>query len=63
MPLLSAYSAADQVKLNEYFEVVGGVRWDYFSADVDDKLAANADRSQIDKEFSYRGGLIFHPLG
>ncbi len=53
--------AADQVKLNEYFEIVGGVRWDYFSADVDDKLAANVDRSQIDKKFSYRGGLIFHP--
>jgi catecholate siderophore receptor len=53
--------AADQIKLNEYFEIVGGVRWDYFDADVDDKLPANVDRSQLDKKFSYRGGLIFHP--
>lgn len=53
--------AADQIKLNQYFDIVGGVRWDYFGADVNDKLPANADRSQIDKEFSYRGGLIFHP--
>jgi catecholate siderophore receptor len=53
--------AADQIKLNKYFELVGGVRWDYYSADVNDKLATNVDRSQIDREFSYRGGLIFHP--
>jgi catecholate siderophore receptor len=53
--------AADQIKLNKYFEIVGGVRWDYYGADVNDKLPTNADRSQIDREFSYRGGLIFHP--
>jgi catecholate siderophore receptor len=53
--------AADQIKFNDYFEVVGGVRWDYFSARVDDRLATNIDRKQIDREFSYRGGLIFHP--
>ncbi len=27
--------AADQIKLNEYFELVGGVRWDYFDNDFE----------------------------
>jgi catecholate siderophore receptor len=59
--------SADQIKLNEYFDVVGGVRWDYFDTDFDDTAidAANvttrSDLGRIDKMWSYRGGLIFHP--
>ena len=30
--------AADQIRLHEYFDIVGGVRWDYFGSDVDDKF-------------------------
>jgi catecholate siderophore receptor len=58
---------ADQIKLNEYFDIVGGVRWDYFDTDFDntDIDAANvttrSDLGRIDKMWSYRGGLIFHP--
>jgi catecholate siderophore receptor len=58
---------ADQIKLNEYFDVVGGVRWDYFDTDFDNTAidAANvttrSDLGRIDKMWSYRGGLIFHP--
>ncbi|HVO93555.1 MAG TPA: TonB-dependent siderophore receptor [Terriglobales bacterium] len=53
--------AADQIKLNQYFDVVGGVRWDYFDTDVKDDFL-NDKRKQIDKMWSYRGGLVFHPL-
>jgi catecholate siderophore receptor len=59
--------SADQIKLNEYFDVVGGVRWDYFDTDFDntDINAANvrtrSDLGRTDKMWSYRGGLIFHP--
>ena len=52
--------AADQIRLNEYFDIVGGVRWDYFDAEVDDDFL-NDKRKQLDKEWSYRGGLVFHP--
>ena len=52
--------AADQIKLNQYFDIVGGVRWDYFDANVDDNFL-NDKRKQIDKAWSYRGGLVFHP--
>ncbi len=52
--------AADQIKLNRYFDIVGGVRWDYFSARVDDDFATDK-RHQLDRAWSYRGGLVFHP--
>ena len=52
--------AADQIRLHEYFDIVGGVRWDYFGSDVDDKFL-NDKRHQLDKLWSYRGGLVFHP--
>ena len=52
--------AADQIKLNQYFDLVGGVRWDYFDAQVKDDFI-NDKRKQIDREWSYRGGLVFHP--
>ena len=59
--------AADQIRLNEYFDLVGGVRWDYFDADFDNtaideaNVKTRTDLSRIDKMWSYRGGLIFHP--
>jgi catecholate siderophore receptor len=51
--------AADQLKLNQYFDIIGGVRWDYFDAKFDNKLGPNLNST--DRMFSYRGGLVFHP--
>ncbi|MEX0803708.1 MAG: TonB-dependent siderophore receptor [Candidatus Binatia bacterium] len=59
--------AADQIKLNEYFDIVGGARWDYFDTDFENTAidalgtATRADLNRTDKMWSYRGGLIFHP--
>jgi catecholate siderophore receptor len=59
--------AADQIKLNEYFDIVGGVRWDYFDTDFDNlaidefNVRTRSDLGRTDKMWSYRGGLIFHP--
>jgi catecholate siderophore receptor len=53
--------AADQIALHEYFDIIGGLRWDYFSADQDNKLPGQADFDSLDKMLSYRGGLVFHP--
>ncbi|HEY7316596.1 MAG TPA: TonB-dependent siderophore receptor [Candidatus Binatia bacterium] len=52
---------ADQIALHEYFDIIGGVRWDYFSADQNNKLPGQIDFSSLDKMFSYRGGVVFHP--
>jgi catecholate siderophore receptor len=60
--------AADQIKLNDYFDIVGGARWDYFDADFDSETfnpsgvqTGRDDLSRTDRMWSYRGGLVFHP--
>jgi catecholate siderophore receptor len=53
--------AADQIALHEYFDLIGGLRWDYFSADQDNKIPGQADFDATDNMWSYRGGLVFHP--
>ena len=30
--------ASDQIRLNQYFDIVGGARWDYFGTEVNDKF-------------------------
>ena len=58
---------ADQIRLNEYFDLVGGVRWDYFDTAFDNTTFSAANErarnhlNRTDKMWSYRGGLIFHP--
>jgi catecholate siderophore receptor len=53
--------AADQIALHEWFDIIGGLRWDYFSADQQNKLPGQVDFDSTDKMLSYRGGLVFHP--
>ncbi len=52
---------ADQIALHEYFDIIGGLRWDYFSANQENKLPGQVDFDSTDKMLSYRGGLVFHP--
>jgi catecholate siderophore receptor len=53
--------AADQIALHEYFDIIGGLRWDYFRADQDNKLPGQVNFDSRDNMLSYRGGLVFHP--
>jgi catecholate siderophore receptor len=53
--------AADTLKVTDYFDIVGGVRWDYFSTRFDDQRPNSTDFNNIDRMFSYRGGLVFKP--
>lgn len=48
--------AVDTLKLNDYFDIIGGIRWDYFSTGFDDKrnVAAAIDFNNINSMFSYR---------
>jgi catecholate siderophore receptor len=53
--------AADQIALHRFFDLIGGVRWDYYGADQDNKLPGGVDFDSLDRMWSYRGGLVFHP--
>ena len=51
--------AADQIALHEYFDIIGGLRWDYFSANQQNKLPGQVDFDITDKMLSYRVGWFF----
>lgn len=60
---IAAY-AFDQIKINEYFEVLGSIRQDHFVAEYGDPgNAAPASRnlSRTDDMTSWRVGGVFHP--
>jgi catecholate siderophore receptor len=58
-----AIYAFDQVKLNEFFELLGSVRYDRLKTDYEDLAASAATRnlSRTDGMFSWRVGGVFHP--
>lgn len=54
----------DQVKVNQYVEVLGSLRFDRFSAvydDLDQALPINRHLERTDNMWSYRFGPVFHP--
>jgi len=60
---IAAY-AFDQIKLNEYFEVLGSIRQDHYRAEFGDPgnaTFANRDLSRTDDMTSWRVGGVFHP--
>jgi catecholate siderophore receptor len=60
---LAAY-AFDQIKINEYFEVLGSIRQDHYVANFDDPgnaTPANRKLSRTDDMTSWRVGGVFHP--
>ncbi len=54
---------ADQVKINKYFEVLGGARYEQFRFQQDAPIAtANLQSlARTDNLFSWRVGAVFHP--
>ncbi|MGD9836342.1 MAG: TonB-dependent receptor [Afipia sp.] len=60
---IAAY-AFDQIKLNEYFEVLGSIRQDHYVAEYGDPgnaTPANRNLSRTDDMTSWRVGGVFHP--
>jgi catecholate siderophore receptor len=54
----------DQIKLNDYFEVMGALRYDNFHTDFDDPgnaLPSARHLERTDKLLSYRVGGVVHP--
>ena len=54
---------ADQVKLNQYFELLGAIRYEQFRFQQDAPIAAAPLNSmaRTDNLFSWRVGAVFHP--
>lgn len=60
---IAAY-AFDQIKINEYFEVLGSIRQDHYEAkfgDPGNTTPANRNLSRTDDMTSWRVGGVFHP--
>ena len=59
---IAAY-IADQVKLNQYFELLGSVRIERYNFKQNAPLAAAAVQNleRTDNMFSWRAGAVFHP--
>lgn len=55
---------ADQVKLNRYFELLGGMRYEQFRFNQVSPMGVPAvrDLTRTDNLLSWRGGVVFHPI-
>jgi catecholate siderophore receptor len=60
--------ASDELRLNEYFDLVVGLRWDYFGASFNDEFpvsgtpgATRPDFTSNERNLSYKAGIAFHP--
>jgi catecholate siderophore receptor len=59
-----AFYASDQMKLNQYFELLGAVRFDHFNTQFEnpaDPIVVNRNLERTDDMFSWRVGGVFHP--
>jgi catecholate siderophore receptor len=52
--------AFDSITINKYFELNGGLRWDYF--DVDGVSTVPAVVERLDRMLSWRAGAVFKPV-
>lgn len=59
----------DTIKFNEHWQLSGGLRWDYYDADFEQKTidattgaAAITQLGRVDRLFSYRAALTYKPV-
>jgi len=65
-----AFYAMDTLKISEMFQLIGGVRWDYFRINYGAEryvaatgVPTGSERViHTDKEFSFRAGAVFKPV-
>jgi catecholate siderophore receptor len=55
-----AMFASETIKLLPQLDIVGGLRWDLFDADAENRTTSQAF-SRTDQKWTYRAGLEFHP--
>jgi catecholate siderophore receptor len=59
---VAAVYVQEQLALSQQWKLLGGVRYDVFKVDFDDRRASGAkDLARTDKEFSPRAGVVWTP--
>jgi outer membrane receptor for monomeric catechols len=53
--------ASDTIKILPQLDIVGCLRWDLFDTESENRTTGQT-LSRTDKMWSYRGGLVFHPV-
>jgi catecholate siderophore receptor len=51
----------DQIAIGRFIQLIGGLRYDRFDLDFDNKIIGGLDASRVDEAVSPRGGVIFKP--
>jgi catecholate siderophore receptor len=52
----------DTVKLTDKVQVIGGIRWDRFDAEVSQAVAPASSFNRVDNMVSWRGAIVFRPV-
>ncbi|WP_430914009.1 TonB-dependent receptor [Methylobacterium sp. sgz302541] len=58
---LAAVYAQDQVEINEYLQLIGGLRYDHFDFSATDRRT-NVTNARVDDLLSPRAGIVLKPL-
>ncbi|HXI31099.1 MAG TPA: TonB-dependent siderophore receptor [Vicinamibacterales bacterium] len=53
--------ALDTLRLTDQFDVMAGVRWDRFDADVSQSVGTPTAFSRVDQQASWRGAVVYKP--
>jgi catecholate siderophore receptor len=59
---IAALYLQDQIRLNDQWQIIAGVRFDRFNLDFDNRVPATTDYSREDETVSPRVGLIYRPI-
>jgi len=57
-----AVYAVDQVRIGEYFELLGGFRYENYQTDVTNRFTSNANFARTDDMWSWRAAAVFKPI-
>jgi catecholate siderophore receptor len=57
-----AVYALDTLRLGEQFDLIGGVRWDRFDTDFEQRIPTSTTLSRVDEKPSWRAALVYKPL-
>jgi catecholate siderophore receptor len=57
-----AVYALDTLKLGDQVDLIGGVRWDRFDTDFEQRAPTSSELSRVDEKPSWRAALVYKPL-
>ncbi|WP_421991309.1 TonB-dependent receptor domain-containing protein [Roseococcus sp.] len=57
-----AVYGVDQIRIGQFFELLGGFRFENFDASLTNRFTSNANFSSNDNMWSWRGAAVFKPV-